>query len=136
MATILDDGRRRTLGQLVRYGITGGLVTLGFSAGYWLLATPVGMDPQLALTLMFVLFSGIGYVAHGAVSFRGHGARDRVHLRTMRFMAVNLVGFAMNQAWVWLLVKRLDGPTWWPILPFVFATPLVTFVLHRRWVYS
>ena len=37
---------------------------------------------------------------------------------------------------VWLLVERLDGPNWWPILPNVFLVPLVTFGLHRRWTYG
>jgi hypothetical protein len=35
-----------------------------------------------------------------------------------------------------MLVKQLGGPTWWPIIPFIFVTPWVTFALHRRWVYG
>ena len=127
---------RGTLGQIVRYGITGGLVTIGFSAVYWLLATPVGLDPQVALTIAFLLWSGIGFVLHGRISFRDHGSRDRMGARSVRFLLVNLLGFALNQLFVWVLVKQMGGPTWWPILPFIFVTPLVTFVLHRRWVYA
>ncbi|NJC34995.1 putative flippase GtrA [Sphingomonas jejuensis] len=127
---------RGTLGQIVRYGITGGLVTIGFSAVYWLLATPVGLDSQVALTIAFLLWSGIGFVLHGRISFRDHGSRDRMGARSVRFLLVNLLGFALNQLFVWVLVKQMGGPTWWPILPFIFVTPLVTFVLHRRWVYA
>lgn len=127
---------RGTLGQIVRYGITGGLVTIGFSAVYWLLATPVGLDSQVALTIAFLLWSGIGFVLHGRISFRDHGSRDRMGARSIRFLIVNLLGFALNQLFVWVLVKQMSGPTWWPILPFIFVTPLVTFVLHRRWVYA
>lgn len=127
---------RGTLGQIVRYGITGGLVTIGFSAVYWLLATPVGLDSQVALTIAFLLWSGIGFVLHGRISFRDHGSRDRMGARSVRFLLVNLLGFALNQLFVWVMVKQMGGPTWWPILPFIFVTPLVTFVLHRRWVYA
>ena len=40
-------------------------------------------------------------------------------------------------AWrMMVLVKQLDGPTWWPTIPMIFVTPLLTFALHRRFVYS
>lgn len=137
MAIAIERAQTRdAFWQLVRYAITGGLVTLGFSAVYWLLATPVGLDSQVALTIAFLMWSGIGFILHGRVSFRDHGSRDRMGARSFRFLLVNLLGFALNQLFVWVLVKQMGGPTWWPILPFVFVTPIVTFALHRRWVYA
>ena len=56
--------------------------------------------------------------------------------RGARFMVVNIIGFLVNQFFVWLLVKQLGGPTWWPTIPIIFVTPLLTFALHRRFVYS
>ena len=53
-----------------------------------------------------------------------------------RFFAINVLGFLVNQGFIWLLVKQLDGPTWWPTIPMVFVTPLLTFWLHRRFVYA
>ena len=123
-------------GQAVRYGIAGLLITILFSASYWAVTELVGIDPMLSLTIVFVVFSGVSYVTHGAFSFRGYGARDRHHVRATRFFLVNLVGFALNQFFVWLLVKQLGGPTWWPIVPFIAVTPWVTFALHRKWVYA
>ncbi len=128
--------RRVMLSQLLRYAITGGGVTLGAALGYWLLATPVGLYPALSLTIVFIIFTGVGYVLHSGISFRGHGGRDRPSVRTMRYLAVNLMGFALNQAFVWVLVTRMGGPTWWPVVPMLFVTPLVTFALHRRWVFA
>ena len=61
---------------------------------------------------------------------------NRQHVRLMRFLVVNLLGFASNQFFVWLLVKKLDGPNWWPVIPIIFVTPVLTFALHRRWVYK
>ncbi|WP_129793593.1 GtrA family protein [Sphingosinicella sp. CPCC 101087] len=124
------------LGQLIRFGLTGGLLTVLVAGGYWLVATLLHVEPMLSLTLNFILFTGLGYLLHSRFSFRGHGARDRAAARTARFFTVNLIGFLSNQFFVWLLVKQLNGPTWWPVLPILFVTPLITFALNRRWVFA
>ena len=128
--------KRAVLGQAARYGVAGAVITVLFSAAYWAVAELGGVDPMLSLALVFVVFSGVSYITHGIFSFRGHGERDRHHVRATRFFVVNLVGFALNQFFVWLLVKQIGGPTWWPIIPFVAVTPWVTFALHRKWVYA
>ena len=132
----LDPGQRAMVAQLLRYGVAGGLITLAVAASYWALAEYGGLDPMVSLTVVFLFFSAVSYVAHGAFSFRGHGARDQHHVRASRFLLVNLIGFALNQLFVWGLVKQLHGPTWWPTVPMIAVTPLVTFALHRRYVYS
>lgn len=124
------------LGQVIRFGLTGVLLTLLVAGGYWLLAEYGGVEPMLSMTLNYLVFTALGYVLHSRFSFRGHGGRDRPHHRTARFFAVNTIGFALNQLFVWLLVKELGGPTWWPVVPIVFVTPLVTFALNRRWVFA
>jgi putative flippase GtrA len=122
--------------QAGRYALAGLVITILFSAAYWIITELAGVDPMLSLTLVFVVFTGVSYVIHAAFSFRGYGSRDRHHVRLTRFLVANLTGFALNQFFVWLLVKRLDGPSWWPIVPFILVTPWVTFALHRRWVFS
>ncbi len=124
------------IGQIVRFGLTGGLLTLLVAAGYWVVAELLGVDPMLSMTLNYLAFTALGYLLHSRFSFRGHGARDRPSLRTARFFTVNTVGFLLNQLFVWGLVKQLGGPTWWPIVPIVLVTPLVTFALNRRWVFA
>ena len=50
---------------------------------------------------------------------------------------MQLFGFGLNQAFIWLLTGPLmHGPTWWPLVPAVFVTPLVTFALQRNWVFA
>ena len=124
------------VGQIVRFGLTGGLLTVLVAAGYWAVATFLGVEPMLSLTLNFIVFTGLGYILHSRFSFRGHGARDKAGTRTIRFFTVNVIGFLTNQFFVWLLVRQLDGPTWWPVIPILFFTPLVTFALNRRWVFA
>ena len=128
--------QRAVLLQAARYAAAGVVITITFSAAYWAVAEYFRMDPNLALALVFVVFSGISFLTHGYFSFAGHGERDRPHVRMTRFFVVNVLGFLANQFFVWLLVKQLGGPTWWPIVPFILVTPWLTFVLHRRWVYA
>jgi len=125
------------IGQLVRFGLTGGLLTVLVAGGYWLLATFFGVEPMLSLTLNFLVFTALGYVLHSRWSFRDHGTREgNPAARTLKFLTVNCLGFAANQFFVWLLVKQMGGPTWWPVLPIIFVTPLLTFALNRKWVFG
>ena len=137
LSSVLRQPERRAMAvHAIRYALAGLVITIAFSACYWAVAELLRVDPNVALALVFVLFSVVSFVAHGRFSFAGHGERDRPHVRLTRFFIVNILGFLANQFFVWLLVKRLGGATWWPIIPFVFVTPWLTFVLHRRWVYA
>ena len=127
---------RAVFAQLARYALVGLTITLALAASYLALAELGGIDPNLSLAIAFVTFSIISFVTHGSYSFRGYGRRDRHHVRLTRFAVVTLIGFAINQAFVWLLVKHLGGPTWWPTVPIIFVTPLITFSLLRRFVYG
>jgi len=132
----LDPERRTVLMQLVRYALAGLAITLAVAASYWAITDLLHVDPMISFTIVFLVFSVISYVTHGEFSFKDHGERDRHHVRMSRFLAVNVLGFLVNQGFIWLLVKQLDGPTWWPTIPMVFVTPLLTFSLHRKFVYS
>jgi putative flippase GtrA len=124
------------IAQMVRFGLTGGLLTVLVAGGYWIVADVFGVEPMLSMTLNYLVFTGLGYVLHSRFSFKGHGARDNAPVRTFRFLTVNTLGFLLNQLFIWVLVKHLGGPTWWPIIPILFVTPLVTFALNRRWVFG
>ena len=122
--------------QMSRYAVAGLVITLALAGSYWILAEHGGLNPMLSFAIVFLVFSGISYVTHGIFSFRGHGTRDRHHIRASRYLAIALVGFGLNQLFVWFLVIYLGGATWWPTLPMVFVTPLILFVLMRRYVYT
>jgi putative flippase GtrA len=132
----LDPERRTALLQLVRYGFAGLAITLAVAGSYWAITDLLHVGPMISFTIVFLVFSVISYITHGEYSFRGHGKRDQHHIRMGRFLAVNVLGYLVNQGFIWLLVKQLDGPTWWSVIPMVFVTPLLTFTLHRRFVYA
>jgi putative flippase GtrA len=129
------EGRKVVL-QLVRYGIIGAGITLLGQAIYFVLAETRTTSPLVAIAIAWIVGVVVGYFAHGWISFRGHGARDDHARIGLRFVIVNITGYLINSFWVWLLVERLDGPNWWPIVPNLLLTPLMTFALHRRWTYA
>ena len=132
----LDDERRAVIVQILRYGFAGGIITLAVAATYWGMTDLLHVDPMISYLIAFIFFTGVSYLVHGAFTFKGHGARDNHHVRGTRFLAINVFGFLANQGFVWLLVKHLGGPTWWAAVPMVLFTPLLTFALHRRFVYA
>lgn len=132
----LEPERRTMLLQLVRYGLAGLVITLAVAASYWAITDLLHVDAMISFTVVFLVFSAISYITHGEFSFKGHRASDPHHVRMGRFLAINVLGFLVNQGFIWLLVKQLDGPTWWSVIPMVFVTPLLTFALHRRFVYA
>jgi putative flippase GtrA len=132
----LEPERRTVLLQLIRYALAGLAITIAVAGSYWAITDLLHVDPMVSFTIVFLVFSVISYVTHGEFSFRGHGTRDQHHIRMGRFLAVNVLGYCINQGFIWLLIKQWGGPTWWPTIPMVFLTPLITFSLHRRYVYS
>lgn len=134
-SALANPEARAAFAQLVRYGVIGAAITVLGQLVYYILAETRTTSPLAAIAIAWLIGIIVGYFAHGWISFRGHGERDNHSRMGFRFVAVNLIGYALNSFWVWLLVERLDGPTWWPIVPNVVLTPLMTFLLHRRWTF-
>ncbi|MEO7654926.1 MAG: GtrA family protein [Sphingomicrobium sp.] len=130
-----DPEARAALRQLIRYGIIGAAITAGGQAIYYVLAETRTTSPLMAIAIAWIAGVIVGYFAHGWISFAGHGERDDHGAMSTRFVAVNVFGYLVNSFWVWLLVEYSGGATWWPILPNIALTPILTFWLHRRWTF-
>jgi putative flippase GtrA len=123
-----------TIGQLVRFTVVGLSIAVVYSAIYWYLATYV-MPPVAAVVIAFLVSVSIGFVLHSRWSFRGHGQRED-HALKVKFVLVQLSGFVLNEIFTWVLTGPLvNGPTWWPLIPAIFVTPLATFALNRQLVF-
>ena len=134
LAGRLSEEQRTVALQVVRFAITGGLVTALSLAVYAAIAVWHRGPPQLANFLAYVVAAGTGYVMHSRWSFRGHG--ERTAGTAVKFMVVSLISLSLNSFWVWLITGPLGlGPAW-PIVPMIFFTPAVTFVLNRQWVFG
>lgn len=127
--------QRAALLQFARYGVIGLSITLLGQAIYLGLTDYAGVRPLVSIAVAWIVGVAVGYFAHGQISFRGHGERNNSTQTGARFVGVNLAGYAMNSFWVWLLVEIMAGPTWWPVIPNIALTPVISFFLHRHWTY-
>ena len=122
------------LAQLVRFGITGAFVTALGVGVYVLVVRLLGWHPQVGNVLAYVTAMATGYLMHSSWSFRDHGG-ERTHATKVKFVLVSLISYALNAFWVWLFFSYLGLGDLAPIVPMLFVTPLVTFVLNRQWVF-
>ena len=134
MLSTFPPERRAVIGQLVRFIVSGATVTALGVAVYALVALGLRWHPQLGNFLAYVVAMATGYLMHSRWSFRDHGG-ERTHSTKVRFVIVSLVSYALNSFWVWVLTDALDADPAWPILPMLFITPAVTFLLNRQWVF-
>ena len=126
------------LGQLIRFGIAGGLSTVIYSAVYLPLASVVfGRDHAVyAVPFAFAVAVTCGFFLHSRWSFRGHGTRDTSGRQHGKFVMVQGVGLALNALFTWGLTGPLHQPAWVPLIPVVLVTPIATFALNRQWVFG
>ncbi len=133
---IKDKAKRDALMQVARFGITGvfltALVGVLYTGGVYLLH----LRPMISTSIAIAIATVPGYILHSIFSFSGHGGRDRVHVRALRFLVTNGIGFSSNLFFTWLLTSFLAEPKWTPNLAFLFVTPLLTFWLNRKWVFA
>lgn len=121
------------LGQLVRYGLTGGFVTAVYAAVYAGLVRGMHVAPMIANLAGYGVAVGVGYVLHSKWSFKGHGTRAPA--TTVKFVIASLFSFALNSAWVWIIVHGLHLSTLLPLVPIATVTPVIVFWLNRVWVF-
>ncbi len=134
MLSALSPERRTVIAQLARFVISGAFVTALGVGVYALVALGLRWNPQLGNFLAYVVAMATGYVMHSQWSFRGHGG-ERTRTTKIRFVIVSLISYALNSLWVWLLYSQLELGRGAPIVPMLFVTPAVTFLLNRQWVF-
>jgi len=120
---------------LAMFLLVGMGITIASAGSYWLLAGRGGLDPNLSLLLVFVVFTLIGFVAHGRITFGDHARSGGSSARLVRYVVVSLSGFIVNELFVFVLVKKAHGAVWWPVVPMILVTPWLLFGLNRFWVF-
>ena len=96
-----------------------------------------GAWPSVGNVLGYLAAMLSGYLLHSRWSFKGHGERDNLARTSGRFFAVSLVSFGLNSLFVGGFTgPLLHWPTWTPLVPITFFTPVVTFALQRWWVFG
>ena len=113
------------LGQLIRFGIAGGLSTLIYSAvylplTYWVLPHEWAV---LAVPPAFLVAVICGFFLHSGWSFRGHEAGGQGARLHMKFLVVQSFGFVLNALFTWVATGLLHQPPWVALIPAATVTP-------------
>lgn len=126
------------IGQLLRFGIAGGISTLIYAAVYLPLTSWVfpGARAVYAVPFAFAVAVTAGFFLHSRWSFKGHGTRDSSGVQQMKFVAVQASGVGLNALVTWLGTAILGYPAWAPLLPAVLIATIFTFILNRWLVFA
>jgi len=121
--------------QLIRYAIAGLCVTQ-FAAGVYSAAVFfLRMDPMLANVLSTGCGLVAGYLVHSRWSF-AEGASASEGWQVGRFLLASFFAFVVNTMWVWVLIKNLHLSPLTPVPLMMLATPWISFLLNRHWVFK
>jgi putative flippase GtrA len=135
----LEDWRRSgVLGQMVRFGIAGGLSSVIYSAVYLPLTRFVfpGTRAVLAVPFAFAVAVTAGFFLHSRWSFKDHGTREQGVGQQLRFLVVQGSGLAINGVVTWIGTAEMHLQPWVPLIPAILLAAIVTFVLNRWWVFG
>ncbi len=131
----LNNDQRTLLGQVLRYGITGGIVT-AFGVAAYLIAVGWGQVPPLGSNVIAYLVSmALGYVMHARFSFR-ETSGDASAKQGGKFFITSGISFALNSFFVWLFTDVMAWDDRSPVIAMIFITPAICFVIYRKWVFA
>lgn len=118
--------------QAVRYGIAGVLNNL-FGYAAYLLMTFFGVEPKVAVTIVYPLTVTTGYFAHFRYSFssrRGHGSA------MVRYLLAHCAGYAANVAMLYVLHDKMGLPHQAVQAAAIVAVAGMLFVIFRVFVFA
>jgi putative flippase GtrA len=126
------------LGQLIRFGIAGGVSTLIYSAVYLPLTLFVFSRAHAVYAVPFAFAVAVtaGFFLHSRWSFKGHGTREPGGTQQAKFVVVQASGMALNAVITWFGTAWLGLPPWAPLLPAVALATIFTFILNRWLVFA
>lgn len=119
------------LRQVIRYGIVGVLNNL---LGYliYLFVTFVGIDPKIAVTILYPASAATGYFAHFKYSFssrRAHGSA------AARYVLAHCVGYGVNVSMLYVFSDRMGFPHQAVQAAAIFLVAGILFLLFRYFVF-
>lgn len=120
----------RLVGQLLRFGLVGGLATLvHLSVAWWVLQVWAEGSPFLVNLVAFLVAFQVSFWGHSRYTFRQKGS-------PWRFLLVTLGGFAINNTLLWCFLALGLRSEFVAICLSVLLVPLFVFVASRLWVFS
>ncbi len=95
--------------QLIRYGVVGLISNAAMFLAY-LIITHLGIEPKLAMTLMYFLGASIGFLGNKKWTF-AHGGDSLGS--AMRYALAHLLGYLLNLSLLFICVDHLGYAHQW-----------------------
>ena len=122
---------RKTLGQLLRYGIVG-LAANSLGYGLYFGLTYAGLGPKLAMSLLYVLGILQTFVFNKKWAFRHEGMHRQAFIR---YIITYGIGYLINLLALFVLVDRLGFPHQIVQAVLIVIIALFLFMLQKFWVF-
>lgn len=122
---------RKTLGQLLRYGIVG-LAANSLGYGLYFGLTYAGLGPKLAMSLLYVLGILQTFVFNKKWAFRHEGMHRQAFIR---YIITYGIGYLINLLALFVLVDRLGFPHQIVQAVLIVIIALFLFMLQKLWVF-
>jgi putative flippase GtrA len=121
------------MSQILRFGLVGLSATaLHIFAGSMLIW--IGTHPLIANTIAFAVAFSVSFLGHSTYSFSGH--TQRVKTAFVRFVAVALSGFTLNQAMLASLLFLTPLPATAALCLSTIVSAMWGFVWSKLWTFQ
>ncbi|MCV6823984.1 MULTISPECIES: GtrA family protein [Halocynthiibacter] len=121
------------IGEILRFGGVGGIATLVHMAVGTGLIT-IGVAPLLANIGAFLVAFGVSFLGHHKITFAANGRNPRRAF--LRFALVALIGFAINESLLALLLWISPLAPQIALLVSTACAAASTYILSRNWAFA
>lgn len=117
--------------QLIRYGLVGVATNVAIYFIY-LLTTYLGLEPKIAMTLVYIIGASIGFVGNQKWTFAHRG---KVSSAALRYMLAHLFGYILNLLLLVIFVDKLGYAHQWVQAVAIVIVAGFLFVIFKYFVF-
>ena len=124
------------IGQLIRFGLVGGVATVVHMGGFAALIELAGMRPIYANVISFALATTVAFIGHNWWTFRQtSGAGRPVAAAGWRYITITLTGFAVSSGIVYAVTEMAEANYVYAIILILAIVPLGQFLMSKFWAF-
>lgn len=118
--------------QLIRYGLVGVVINAAIYLAY-LLITHLGMEAKLAMTLLYLAGTLLGFIGNRKWTFAHRGGASSAALR---YVLAHLCGYLINLMILYAFVDRLGYAHQWVQAAAIIFVAGFLFVVFKYFVFN
>jgi|GEM_PF-2028320 len=120
--------------KFLKFAGVGGAATAVHSSCYLTLVAVFNVEGQLSNFLGFLLALSVSYIGHRYWTFSNEKIRSELRTK-FKFSASSLLSLGLNALWVYLTVECFSLSSEYSVIGIIFVTPLIVFLVLKKWVF-